>query len=107
MKYVPKPTILWLVECTQTETDKWVVEAGGEWEVQILIDEPRSLYAAWGLGESSTWYAVNPWTVWHAYKLGTGEGIWFVFFFSFSSSPYSSPSYSSFSSSLFFRGLFS
>lgn len=51
---------------------------GGEWEVQMVIDPQRELYHAWGLGLSSTWYAVNPVALWHAWKLGTDEGIWYA-----------------------------
>ncbi|KAK3295848.1 uncharacterized protein B0H64DRAFT_321598 [Chaetomium fimeti] len=53
-----------------------IVQAGGEWEVQVLVDPQRALYHAWGLGLSSTWYAVNPLAMWHTWKLGTEEGIW-------------------------------
>lgn len=55
-----------------------IVQAGGEWEVQVLVDPQRELYHAWGLGLSTTWYAVNPLTLWHTWKLGTEEGIWYV-----------------------------
>lgn len=58
-----------------------IVQAGGEWEVQVLVDPHRALYHSWGLGLSSTWYAVNPLALWHTWKLGTEEGIWCVFFF--------------------------
>ncbi|KAL2024478.1 hypothetical protein VTK56DRAFT_8289 [Thermocarpiscus australiensis] len=63
-------------QCSQADTDKWVVEVGGEWEVHVIVDEQRDLYAAWGLGLSSTWYTVNPWTLWSAYRLAKEEGIW-------------------------------
>ncbi|KAK4039708.1 hypothetical protein C8A01DRAFT_46890 [Parachaetomium inaequale] len=53
-----------------------IVQVGGEWEVQVLVDPQRELYHAWGLGLSSTWYAVNPLALWHTWKLGTEEGIW-------------------------------
>lgn len=53
-----------------------VVFAGGEWEVEVLFDPQRTLFHAWGLGLSSAWYAVNPMTLWHTWKLGTDEGIW-------------------------------
>ncbi|KAK4157104.1 hypothetical protein C8A00DRAFT_40470 [Chaetomidium leptoderma] len=53
-----------------------IVEVGGEWEVQVITDPRRELYHAWGLGLSSTWYAVNPLTMWHTWKLGAEEGIW-------------------------------
>jgi hypothetical protein len=42
----------------------------------VIVDPQRELFHAWGLGLSSTWYAVNPLAMWHAWKLGTEEGIW-------------------------------
>lgn len=57
-------------------TDRWVVEVGGAWDVDVVVDEERDAYAAWGLGLSSTWHAIGPTTLYSAYKLGTGEGIW-------------------------------
>ncbi|AEO57817.1 hypothetical protein MYCTH_2139072 [Thermothelomyces thermophilus ATCC 42464] len=53
-----------------------VVQVGGEWDVQVLPDPQRELYHAWGLGLSSTWYAMNPMALWRTWKLGTEEGIW-------------------------------
>ncbi|GAB1320415.1 hypothetical protein MFIFM68171_10625 [Madurella fahalii] len=63
-------------QSSRPDTDKWVVQVGGEWEVHVLVDPERDLFAAWGLGTSSTWYAVNPWTVWSAFRLARDEGIW-------------------------------
>jgi len=60
----------------QDDTDKWVVQVGGEWDVQVVVDPHRELYHAWGLGLGSTWYAMNPLALWHTWKLGTDEGIW-------------------------------
>jgi hypothetical protein len=61
---------------TQDATDKWVVEVGGEWEVEVIVDTERDIYAHWGLGASTTWHAMNPWSMWSAYRLGKDEGIW-------------------------------
>lgn len=34
---------------------------GGAWNVQIVIDQERAIYAAWGLGvASSLWYCLGP-----------------------------------------------
>lgn len=66
------------------ETDKWIMEVGGQWEVQVIVDDHRDLFKRWGLKETSTWYAINPLTLWHVYKLGTEEGIWCVFLISYS-----------------------
>ncbi|KAK4146181.1 uncharacterized protein C8A04DRAFT_25998 [Dichotomopilus funicola] len=53
-----------------------IVQVGGEWDVLVLADPDRTLFHAWGLGLSSTWYALNPVALWNTWKLGTDEGIW-------------------------------
>ncbi|KAK3401276.1 hypothetical protein B0T20DRAFT_165037 [Sordaria brevicollis] len=58
------------------DTDAWVIDVGGEWEADVIVDESRLLYAQWGLGTTSTWYAYKPWALWNTYKLGVAEGIW-------------------------------
>jgi hypothetical protein len=61
---------------SQADTDQWITEVGGEWEVDVIADPDRDLYSAWGLGLSSTWHALNPWSLYSAYRLGKDEGIW-------------------------------
>ncbi|KAK4218944.1 hypothetical protein QBC37DRAFT_463268 [Rhypophila decipiens] len=41
-------------------TRKWLDLLGGAWNVTIVIDEDRAVYAAWGLGLGSVWYVLNP-----------------------------------------------
>ncbi|TQN66250.1 hypothetical protein CSHISOI_09187 [Colletotrichum shisoi] len=41
-------------------TQKWIDMLGGAWNVQVVIDEDRAVYAAWGLGLGSVWYVFNP-----------------------------------------------
>ncbi|KAH8653463.1 hypothetical protein BX600DRAFT_470925 [Xylariales sp. PMI_506] len=55
-------------------TEHWVVEVGGNWEVQVVIDQERELYAQWGLGTSSTWHMLG--SLRQVYLLGTKEHIW-------------------------------
>lgn len=43
-------------------TQKWLDLIGGAWNVQVIVDEDRAIYAAWGLGLSSVWYYFNPTT---------------------------------------------
>lgn len=43
-------------------TKKWIDLLGGAWNVQVIIDEDREIYAAWGLGLGNTWYLFNPTT---------------------------------------------
>lgn len=57
-------------------TDHWLPQVGGSWDVDMIIDEGRDIYAKWGLGISSTWHAVNPVTLWSVFSLGKNEGIW-------------------------------
>lgn len=33
---------------------------GGAWDVEILVDEDRSIYAAWGLGTGNFMYLFHP-----------------------------------------------
>ncbi|KAL5611416.1 hypothetical protein BROUX41_000973 [Berkeleyomyces rouxiae] len=43
-------------------TNKWLSLLGGPGPVEIVIDEERVLYAAWGLGLASVWHMFNPTT---------------------------------------------
>lgn len=43
-------------------TRKWVDLLGGSWNVEIVIDEDRAIYAAWGLGLGTVWSMFNPTT---------------------------------------------
>jgi hypothetical protein len=40
------------------------------------VDEEREVYASWGLGVSTTYHLLNPWTQIAARKLGREEGLW-------------------------------
>jgi len=44
--------------------------------VQVIVDTGRVIYAQWGLGVSSAWHVLNPWSMYSVYKLGKKEGIW-------------------------------
>jgi hypothetical protein len=57
-------------------TEKWVIAVGGEWETKVIVDAEREIYAQWGLGSSSAWHVLNPWSMYSVYKLGKKEGIW-------------------------------
>ncbi|PNY24245.1 Uncharacterized protein TCAP_05818 [Tolypocladium capitatum] len=58
------------------DTERWVLQVGGVWQTDIIVDEGRDIYAAWGLGLSSTWNMINPFALYSAYRLGADEGIW-------------------------------
>ncbi|PKS09450.1 hypothetical protein jhhlp_004066 [Lomentospora prolificans] len=49
-------------------TQKWMDLMGGAWNVQVVIDEDRSVYAAWGLGLGTVWSVLNPTTQIQAWK---------------------------------------
>jgi hypothetical protein len=49
---------------------------GGAWAVTVIVDEDREVYASWGLGVSTTYHLLNPWTQVAMRKLGTQEGLW-------------------------------
>lgn len=61
---------------SEEATERWIPQVGGTWDVDVIIDEERNLYAQWGLGLSSVWASMGPTVFWSLYKLGTGEGIW-------------------------------
>jgi hypothetical protein len=48
---------------------------GGEWDVNVVVDESRELYAQWGLGISSTWHVLNPWSLYSVLRLLKTEKI--------------------------------
>lgn len=47
---------------SEQATKKWIDLLGGAWNVQIIVDEGRAIYAAWGLGLGGMWYLFNPTT---------------------------------------------
>ncbi|SPJ81678.1 uncharacterized protein FTOL_09083 [Fusarium torulosum] len=73
---VPSVHCVAISHSSEEATDKWLPQVGGTWNVDVVIDEERNLYANWGLGISSTWHAVNPLTLWNVFSLGKNEGIW-------------------------------
>jgi hypothetical protein len=41
-------------------TKKWIDMIGGAWDVEVIIDEQRSIYASWGLGLGNFMYLFHP-----------------------------------------------
>lgn len=60
---------------SREHTEAWVPQVGGEWETEVIVDEEREIYAAWGLGLSSYWH-MGPMSFYNAMQLGKSEGIW-------------------------------
>ncbi|ORY69816.1 uncharacterized protein BCR38DRAFT_93282 [Pseudomassariella vexata] len=57
-------------------TERWVVQVGGTWDVEVVVDHERELYAQWGLGISTTWHVLNPLSLYRTLQLGKQENIW-------------------------------
>lgn len=48
---------------------------GGQWDLKVIVDADRELYAQWGLGVSSLWHVLNPWSFYSLYRLAFHEKI--------------------------------
>ncbi|KAK7727554.1 hypothetical protein SLS53_009456 [Cytospora paraplurivora] len=59
IKHHPQIHCVAVSHSDQTATDSWVEHVGGAWETDLVVDEDRDVYAAWGLGLSSYWHAVH------------------------------------------------
>ncbi|KAG7291933.1 hypothetical protein NEMBOFW57_001961 [Staphylotrichum longicolle] len=61
-RYPTTLTCIAVSHSSAAATSRWVDILGGTRGglVQIVIDEDRALYAAWGLGLGSVWYVLNP-----------------------------------------------
>lgn len=67
-KHAASATFIAVSHATRPATDKWLNLLGGAWTVNIIIDEDRAIYAAWGLGLSSVWSMLNPATQRQAWR---------------------------------------
>jgi len=56
------PEIRWIAvsHASLEATDRWCAAVGACRELELIIDEPRELYAAWGLGRSSLAHFAGP-----------------------------------------------
>ncbi len=61
---------------SEEATEKWIIAVGGEWDVNVIVDADRELYAKWGLGVGTAWHVLNPWSIYSVYRLGKKEKIW-------------------------------
>ncbi|EFQ36505.1 hypothetical protein CGRA01v4_09261 [Colletotrichum graminicola] len=59
-KHANTLTCIAVSHSSSAATQKWIDMLGGAWNVQVVIDEDRAIYAAWGLGLGSVWYVFNP-----------------------------------------------
>lgn len=46
--------------CTPAATADWTKKLGGSWNVDVVVDESRELYAMYGLGISNWGHVLNP-----------------------------------------------
>ncbi|KAH8761918.1 hypothetical protein BGZ57DRAFT_576851 [Hyaloscypha finlandica] len=72
----PRLNFVAVSHSSQKATEKWLSQIGGKWAVTVVVDEEREVYASWGLGVSTTYHLLNPWTQIAARKLGREEGLW-------------------------------
>ena len=61
---------------SQESTDQWLNDVGGKMDTAVIVDSERTMYAAWGLGVSSAWHVLNPWSMYSVWKLGKSDDIW-------------------------------
>lgn len=61
----------------EEHTAKWRREIGGDdpSNLEVLVDDHREVYAAWGLGVSSFWHVINPQGLYQLYRMAKDEGI--------------------------------
>ncbi|KAK3372327.1 hypothetical protein B0H63DRAFT_292157 [Podospora didyma] len=59
-RYPSDLTCIAVSHSSAAATQKWVELMGGAWNVRVVIDEDRAIYAAWGLGLGNAWYVFNP-----------------------------------------------
>jgi hypothetical protein len=73
-------TFLAISHSSQTATDSWLdslPQAGSEPDnLQVIVDEEREAYTAWGLGVSGYSHVLSPGGLYGVWKLGREEGIW-------------------------------
>lgn len=60
----------------QDSTNRWLESVGGPNDIQVIVDDARAIYAAYGLGVSSWWHVLSPWSLGSIFKLGREENIW-------------------------------
>jgi hypothetical protein len=60
----------------EADTSRWVESVGGAGKVKIVVDPDRVIYGMYGLGISSFWHVLNPWSMASVFRLGRTEKIW-------------------------------
>ncbi|KAF2445702.1 hypothetical protein P171DRAFT_484369 [Karstenula rhodostoma CBS 690.94] len=63
----------------RASTDQWLAslpQSSENSHVAVIVDDEREIYAQWGLGVSSFWHVLNPWSLFSVYMLGRQDGIY-------------------------------
>lgn len=55
-------------------TEKWLEAVGGRGKVEVIVDDQRQSFTEYGLGYSSFWAVLNPWSLKNAMTIGKEEG---------------------------------
>lgn len=58
----------------QAATDKWLQDVGGSGKLKVVVDHDRRSFSEYGLGPSSFWAVLNPWSLSAAMTIGKKEG---------------------------------
>ncbi|KAI4641609.1 hypothetical protein J4E93_007706 [Alternaria ventricosa] len=62
--------------CTPAATTEWVKKLGGAWNVDVVVDQDRELYALWGLGIATWGHVLHPRNGYNQVMLRKNEGVW-------------------------------
>lgn len=58
----------------QAATNKWLQDVGGSGKLRVIVDHDRQSFSEYGLGPSSFWAVLNPWSLSNAISMGKTEG---------------------------------
>ena len=63
-------------QSSEADTERWIPVVGGTWDVEVVDNPERNLFADWGLGTAGAWHAYSPSVLWSTYRLYATDGIW-------------------------------
>ncbi|EMD91514.1 hypothetical protein COCC4DRAFT_57459 [Bipolaris maydis ATCC 48331] len=72
----PSIRFIAISHCTPAATTAWLSKLGGAWNVDIIVDPERNLYALWGLGISTWAHVLHPRNGYNQVMLRKNEGVW-------------------------------
>jgi hypothetical protein len=71
----PHVNFIAISHSSEEATENWLIAVGGEWDVTVIVNADRELYAQWGLGISNLWHVLNPWSLYSVFQLARQEKI--------------------------------